>query len=77
MSVRDSATTGIRPLPLPVSRRSLLGRAAALGLGAAAVYGPSPAVRAAAQDSGEPVSLTIWLNGEPGTTNAVTEILAA
>jgi raffinose/stachyose/melibiose transport system substrate-binding protein len=56
-----------------MTRRGLLRRGAALGLGASALGSAlgSPAV--AAQD--EPVELTIWLNGEPGTVNAVTEIL--
>jgi raffinose/stachyose/melibiose transport system substrate-binding protein len=58
-----------------LSRRRLLRRGAALGLGAAAAAGLGSGRRAAAQESGEPVSLTVWLNGEPGTVNAVTEIL--
>lgn len=57
-----------------VSRRGLLRGGAALGLGATALGGFG-ARRGYAQASGEPVDLTIWLNGEPGTVNAVTEIL--
>ena len=29
----------------------------------------------AAQESGEPINLTIWLEGEPGTVTAFTEIV--
>jgi raffinose/stachyose/melibiose transport system substrate-binding protein len=56
-----------------MTRRGLLRRGAALGLGASALGGVLGSRVIAAQD--EPVELTIWLNGEPGTVNAVTEIL--
>jgi raffinose/stachyose/melibiose transport system substrate-binding protein len=56
-----------------MSRRVLLQRGAALGLGASALSGVFGSRAVSAQD--EPVELTIWLNGEPGTVNAVTEIL--
>ena len=59
-----------------VTRRGVLRGGAAFGLGAAALSGFG-ARRGFAQESGEPVNLTIWLNGEPGTVNAVTEILDA
>lgn len=74
MPVRDTATTDIRS-SWPLTRRGLLRRGAAVGLGATALSRLNPAVRTAAQESGDPVALTIWLNGEPGTANAVTEIL--
>jgi raffinose/stachyose/melibiose transport system substrate-binding protein len=57
-----------------MTRRGLLGRGAALGLGATA-FGGTLGARTIAAQEGEPVTLTIWLNGEPGTVNAVTEIL--
>src|SRR5215207_11667361 len=58
-----------------MSRRGLLRRGAALGLGASALGSVLASRAVAAQESGEPVELTIWLNGEPGTVNAITEIL--
>src|SRR5215213_4996727 len=58
-----------------LTRRGLLRRGAALGLGASALGGVLGSRAVAAQESGEPVELTIWLNGEPGTVNAITEIL--
>src|SRR5687768_14316775 len=58
-----------------LTRRGVLGGGAALGLGAAALGSGFGARRGYAQESGEPATLTIWLNGEPGTVNAVTEIL--
>ncbi len=57
-----------------VDRRKFVGRGIALGLGAVTVSGFAAGKRAEAQESGGPVSLTVWLNGEPGTTNAITEI---
>ena len=57
-----------------LSRRWLLTRGAALGFGGSALAGLVPTGRVLAQESDEPVSLTVWLNGEPGTTNALTEI---
>ena len=56
-----------------MTRRGLLRRSAALGLGASALGGALGSRVVTAQD--QPVELTIWLNGEPGTVNAVTEIL--
>ncbi len=58
-----------------LTRRGLLHRATALGIGAPLLSGLAGAKLAAAQEGGEPVELTIWLNGEPGTVNAVTEII--
>lgn len=58
-----------------VTRRKVLQGGAALGVAAAAgprLIGPNPA---AAQD-GEPAALTVWLDGEPGTVNAVTTLIA-
>jgi raffinose/stachyose/melibiose transport system substrate-binding protein len=56
-----------------MTRRGLLRRGAALGLGASALGSVLGSRVVTAQD--QPVELTIWLNGEPGTVNAVTEIL--
>ncbi len=58
-----------------MTRRGLLRGGAALGLGATALGSGLGARGVLAQESGEPVNLTIWLDGEPGTVNAVTEIL--
>ena len=58
-----------------MTRRGLLRRGAALGLSASALGGVLGSGAVAAQESGEPAELTIWLSGEPGTTNAVTEII--
>jgi raffinose/stachyose/melibiose transport system substrate-binding protein len=58
-----------------MTRRGLLQRGAALGLGASA-FGSLVSSRAAvAQESGEPVELAIWLTEDPGTVNAVTELI--
>lgn len=57
-----------------LSRRGLLQRSAMAGLGLAAGLSGARAPVAVAQDA-EPVELTIWLEGEPGTVNAVTEII--
>ena len=59
---------------LNLTRRRLLQTGAALGLGAAAGSSLTGSRLAAARQD-EPVALTIWLNGEPGTVNAVTEII--
>ncbi|MFN8510996.1 MAG: hypothetical protein U0841_00015, partial [Chloroflexia bacterium] len=56
-----------------LSRRGILRGSAGLGLGAL-LAGGTATRRSVAQDAG-PVSLTIWLDGEPGTVNAVTDIL--
>lgn len=55
-----------------LSRRGLLQGTAALGLTTAGtrLLGPRTAI---AQDA--PAALTIWLDGEPGTVNAVTELI--
>ena len=58
-----------------MTRRGLLRRGAALGLGASALGGTLGSRAVAAQESSEPVELTIWLEGEPGTVTAVTEII--
>jgi raffinose/stachyose/melibiose transport system substrate-binding protein len=57
-----------------LSRRGLLQQAAVTGLGVATGLPLTRVPFAAAQDA-EPVELTIWLEGEPGTVNAVTEII--
>ncbi len=57
-----------------LSRRRLLQRGMIASVGIAAGLPLAQAPRAAAQDAG-PVELTIWLEGEPGTVNAVTEII--
>jgi raffinose/stachyose/melibiose transport system substrate-binding protein len=58
-----------------LTRRGLLRRGAALGIGAT-ILGSALGGRAvAAQDSDEPNDLTIWLEGEPGTVTAFSEIV--
>jgi raffinose/stachyose/melibiose transport system substrate-binding protein len=57
-----------------MTRRGVLRGGAVLGFGAA--LGREAGVRSAvAQESGEPVNLTIWLEGEPGTVTAFSEII--
>lgn len=58
-----------------LTRRWLLRGGAALGFGAAALGSSLSSRRVAAQDSSEPVNLTIWLEGEPGTVTAFSEIV--
>ena len=59
-----------------VSRRNLIRGAAAAGMGASALVAMGRTSTAiAAQDAAEKVELSIWLNGEPGTVNAVTDLI--
>jgi raffinose/stachyose/melibiose transport system substrate-binding protein len=67
-----SLSTSLRAAGL--SRRGVLRGGAGLGLGA--MLGRSAGIRrSGAQDAG-PVNISIWLDGEPGTVNAVTDIIA-
>jgi raffinose/stachyose/melibiose transport system substrate-binding protein len=59
-----------------MTRRGLLQRGAALGLGTTALGGVLGSRIAAAQESGEPAELAVWLTEDPGTANAVTELIA-
>src|SRR4051794_4564846 len=56
-----------------LTRRGLLGRAAALGFGASALGSVLASREAAAQD--QPVNLTIWLAGQPGTVTGFNKII--
>ena len=56
-----------------MTRRGLLRRGATLGLGASALGSMLSSRAIAAQD--QPVDLTIWLEGEPGTVTAFSEII--
>jgi raffinose/stachyose/melibiose transport system substrate-binding protein len=58
-----------------MTRRGLLRRGAALGLGTSALGGLLESRSVAAQESGEPVDLTVWLEGEPGNVTAFSEIV--
>src|SRR5688572_23187466 len=60
-----------------MTRRGLLRGSAALGLGVTVLGGSLAPRVAAAQEGGEPVALTIWLEGEPGTVTAFSEIIDA
>ncbi|HET7092124.1 MAG TPA: extracellular solute-binding protein, partial [Thermomicrobiales bacterium] len=66
-----STTTGSRAGGL--TRRGVLQRAAMLGLGAAAGFDLARS-RVARAQTDAPVELTVWLDGEPGTVNALTKI---
>ncbi|MBA2597739.1 MAG: extracellular solute-binding protein [Chloroflexia bacterium] len=57
-----------------MTRRRLLRRGAALGLGASALASLR-GNRVFAVQEGEPVALTIWLEGEPGAVTAFSEII--
>jgi raffinose/stachyose/melibiose transport system substrate-binding protein len=57
-----------------MTRRGLLQRGAALGLSASAFGSVLSSQAVAAQD--EPVELAVWLTEDPGTANAVTELIA-
>lgn len=57
-----------------LSRRRLLQRGMITSVGVAAGLPLARTPRVAAQDAA-PVELTIWLGGEPGTSNAVTELI--
>jgi raffinose/stachyose/melibiose transport system substrate-binding protein len=57
-----------------LSRRRLLQYGSAFGLAAAASRSPLAAPPVAAMQD-QPIELTIWLDGEPGTINAVTKLI--
>lgn len=57
-----------------LSRRGLMGRGMIAGVGLAAGMSLGKAPWAAARQD-EPVTLTLWLGGEPGTVNAFTELI--
>ena len=71
--VNDGRSLGFTLRSDEMSRRGLLRRGAALGFGMSALGSMFGSRAVDAQD--QPVDLTIWLNGEPGTVNAITEIL--
>lgn len=56
-----------------LTRRGLLASGAALGM--VGTLTRLPGQRVFAQEASGPANLTIWLEGEPGTVNAVTEII--
>jgi len=58
-----------------MTRRSLLRRGAAFGVGTSALGGLLRSRFVAAQESGEAVELAVWLTEDPGTANAVTELI--
>ncbi len=71
MNDRSSTTFGAGGSGL--TRRGVLRRGALLGLGAA-IGGGLARSRPTLAQSSNPVELTVWLDGEPGTVNAVTEL---
>jgi raffinose/stachyose/melibiose transport system substrate-binding protein len=74
-SVNNGRSLRIVPAGSEMTRRGLLQRGAALGLGISALGGALGSPLVAAQESGEAVELAVWLTEDPGTANAVTELI--
>lgn len=56
------------------TRRGLLKRAGALGLGGSLLAARAGGLAALAAQETEPVTLDVWIGGDPGTTDSMTEI---